>query len=192
MMRRMRSFLFAQGGIEDFWVTSQGIIYLVEGDLYGAPVDGGDEEGLMSGVWDYVVADGSLVVLGEDGALLRCGLDGTEAAIVEEARDRYDESLLLAEGDDVYLVSDKLLVLRAGEDALEDVGLEREIRDTVDVVIYDGGVLYEASNEKPYRHVLTPMQRGMRRWTTACSEASPTEGCVTASTTTPFSEMRFG
>ncbi len=145
--------LVAQGGIEDFWVTSQGIIYLVEGDLYGAPVDGGDEEGLMSGVWDYVVADGSLVVLDEDGALLRCGLDGTEAVIVEEARDRYDESLLLAEGDDVYLVSDKLLVLRAGEDAFEDVGLEREIRDTVDVVIYDGGVLYEASNEKPYRHV---------------------------------------
>ena len=145
--------LVARDGIEDFWVTSQGLIYLVEGDLYGVPVDGGDEAELMGDVWDYVVADGSLVVLGEDGALLRCGLDGTEAVVVEEARDRYDESLLLAEGDDVYLASNELLVLREGGDALEDVGLEWEIRDTVDVVIYDEGVLYEASNDKPYRHV---------------------------------------
>lgn len=146
--------------IDSFWATSEGIFCLDAGVLYRVPLEGGDSEELLDGVWDFVVARGGLYVLYEDGALARHDIGGGGGEIIDEARNRHDDSCLIAANDTVYLASSELLVLDESGDALADVGLEHRIEDPGDVVVYEDGVLYGADDGEHYRHLFEASDDG--------------------------------
>lgn len=139
---------------DGLWATSEGLFYLGGGVLGGAPLSGSDGAVLREGVKDFVVAGGSIYVLDEDGAFVRIGLDGEGEVEIDSARDRHDEAVLVADGDDVYLVSDEVLVCRDGGDAAEEVGLAHEVGVPDRTIVFDGAILYESDSVgSRYLHV---------------------------------------
>lgn len=145
--------LVEDGARDDFWVTSEGLLYREDETLSRSTLAGEDAIELRGDVKDFCVASGSLYVLTGDGALVRCSLDGSGEVEIDGPRDRDDEAVLLVDDEDVYLVSDDLLVCAEGSDALEDVGLEHEIDDPGRVVVSSGEVIYKAANGEAFRHV---------------------------------------
>lgn len=145
--------LVDEGTSDDLWVTSEGLFYLGDGTLSHASLTGSDETVLKEGVKDFVVADGKVYTLGEDGAFARCDLDGSNETVLDAARDRHDESVLVADGNDVYLVSSDALVCRDGAESAEEVGLSHEVGAPDRTVAYEGAIFYENVSEACYRHV---------------------------------------
>lgn len=144
--------LVDEGASDDLWVTSEGLLYLGDGTLSRASLTGSDETVLKEGVKDFVVAGGKVYMLGEDGAFARCDLDGSDETVLDAARDRHDESMLVADGDDVYLVSSDVLVCRDGAEGAEEVGLSQEVGAPDRTVAHEGTIFYESASETCYRH----------------------------------------